>query len=256
MQLNIGCIESANQAQIYSINLTNKSVDSKRVDTHSLVDENLNLLLLDQSQDLDTLQNVLNKEEKFYPIINLEALEIDNDAIQMMGADDFHSMYHKVSARWILNNNIKTIEQIYPTVTYLKDLWVKDRNTFFEELWFILKTNLATNELSLIFNDLKEPTKKEEEKGVKPGLCQSKITGKKIPNLIPGKEEESILMKEYEPEFNDQFHITEFSREKGQLVACAKINLSPILIMAKLPNLNQLQQSLLIALFTGLQTES
>ena len=255
MFINVGCVETANQIQVYSVNTQSNSIESKKADTHSISEENLNLLLLNTSEDLSSIQNILNKEDKFYPIINLDALNLDIDAVQMMEAIDFEAVYSKVSARWILNNNIKAIEQLYPTISYLKDLWVKDRNTFFEELWFLLKTNMATTELSMIFHDLKEPTKKQEEKGEKPVLCYSKVIGTKVPNIVPGDQADTVLMKEYTNDFTDQFHITEYSKDKGQIVACAKINLSPVLIMANLPNLNQLQQSVLIALFTGLQAE-
>ena len=67
--------------------------------------------------------------------------------------------------------------------------------------------------------------------------------------MLPQK----ALMAEYESEFSEIFNITEYNAEKGHLVACIKIDLSPILLMGKLPAFNQLQQSILIALFTGLQ---
>ena len=61
-------------------------------------------------------------------------------------------------------------------------------------------------------------------------------------------------MKDYDKDFNDVFSVTEFDSDQGHLVATARIELSPLLIMAKLNTFNQLQQSILIALFTGLQS--
>ena len=69
-------------------------------------------------------------------------------------------------------------------------LLTNDRNAFFEELWFILKTNLATHELNIIFHDLKEPTEKQKEKGAKSQLCYSFVSGKKTPQIFDGKEKE------------------------------------------------------------------
>lgn len=253
MLLKIAMVISENSTSLKEINLKSNEIISKRIDTLSIVDEELDLLLYDSSDELSGIQTTLEKEEKFYPIIPLQTIQIDKDTFEMIEIEDLKNLYSKVSTRWILNNNIKTIEQLYPTISYLKDLWIKDRNSFFEELWFILKTNLATNELNIIFHDLKEPTEKQAEKGEKPKLCYSYVKGNKIPNLFEGKDQEAFLMKEYEAEFNQFFNITEYSKEKGQLIACAKIDLSPILFMARLQNFNQLQQSILISLFTGLQ---
>ncbi len=253
MLLKIATIISENNASLKEFNTQAGEISSKRIDSHSIIDESLNLLLIDENDDISAISSLLEKEEKFYPIAPLQSVQMDKDAFEMLEADDLFSLYSKVSARWILNNNIKTIEQLYPTITYLKDLWIKDRNSFFEELWFILKTNLASNELNIIFHDLKEPTEKQVEKGEKPKLCYSYVKGEKIPNLFEGKDQEAYLMKEYDSEFSQFFNITEYSKEKGEMIACAKIDLSPVLFMAKLSNFNQLQRSILISLFTGLQ---
>ncbi len=253
MNLTIATVLSDNQLNLHELDMNSMQVNSKRIDSVGLADENINVLVYDQTDDLPNLMAMFEKEQKFYPIAALQSLELTKDSVQNLDAAQLLELYQKVSARWILNNNIKTIEQIYPTISYLKDMWVKDRNSFFEELWFILKTNLATTELNIIFHDLKEPTEKQAEKGDKPKLCYSYVDGKKIPNLFEGKDKEAVLMKEYENEFQDYLNITEYNKDRGQLVACAKIGLSPILVMAKLPNFNQLQRSLMIALFTGLQ---
>jgi hypothetical protein len=253
MLLRVALITSESHINVVELNVDKNTMDSKRIDSVGLPDENFDVLLYDQDDELSGLASSIEKEQKFYPIAPIQSLGISKSAFDDMGMDALVDLYNKVSSRWILNNNIKTIEQIYPTVTYLKDLWVKDRNSFFEELWFTLKTNLCTTNLNIIFHDLKEPTEKQAEKGDKPKLCYSYVQGTKLPNLFEGKDKEAHLIKEYDAEFNNFFNITEYSKEKGQLTACAKIGLSPVLIMAKLPNFNQLQQSILIALFTGLQ---
>jgi hypothetical protein len=252
MLLNIGIITSENQLTIKTV--STDSVDSKLVDLVGLKEESLQMLLIDETVNLESFQKSLNDENKFYPILNLESVNLDKDSIELLSGPDLIKLFSKVSTRWILNNNIKTIEQIYPTVSYLKNMWVQDRNSFFDEIWFLLKTNLATNELNIIFHDLKEPTQKQQEKGDKPTLCYSYVQGTKIPNLFQGKEKEAMLMKEYEKEFSEVFNVTEYNADKGQLVICSKIELSPILIMAKLDSFNQLQRSILIALFTGLNS--
>lgn len=253
MKLKVAFMLSESQLNLKTLDYTSQTIDSKIIDSVTLKEQDLGLLLLDGENNLESFNQILTEETKFYPIIDASTVSLNKDDFEKLNFDTLAALYTKVSSRWILNNNIKTIEQIYPTVSYLRDLWIKDRNSFFEELWFLLKTNLATTDLSIIFHDLKEPTEKQKEKGEKPSLCYSYVQGEKIPNLFEGKDKEQVLMKEYEKDFQETFNITEYNAQKGQIVACSKINLSPILIMGKLPNFNQLQQSILIALFTGLQ---
>lgn len=252
MLLNIALVNAEGTSNILELDMIKKSVQSKRIDTLGLGDHAISLMLYPESES-GNLSKFIEKEGKFFPIFNMESLNFSFDTIANAHADELKSIFDKANSRWVLNNNLKTIEQLGPITKYLRDLWIKDRNSFFEELWFLIKSNLATTELSMIFHDLKEPTEKQAEKGEKPQLIYSYVKGEKIPQLFEGKERENVLMKEYENEFSEIFNITEYSAEKGQLIACAKIELSPILIMAKLPGLNQIQQSILVGIFNGLQ---
>lgn len=255
MEIKVGYLKSKNQIALKTIDRVNKSVESILFDALDLKEHNLSALLLDDNGDVSELQTLLEEEEKFYPIISAKSLGLDWEVFEKLEADDLLDIYSKVNARWILNNNIKTIEQVYGLIKYLRNLWIQDRNAFFEELWFILKTNLATNELTLIFNDVKEPSDSQKQKGEKPKLVHSFVSGTKTPQIFDGTEKESKIMSDYEKDFHDIFTITEFDSNQGQLIATSKIDLSPILIMAKLNTFNQLQQSILIALFSGLQSE-
>lgn len=254
MSIKVGFLKSSSQINLKTLDMANESVESQIFDTVELKEKDLNLLLIDSSDELQGIQETLNDEGKYYPVVPADSLGIEKDMFETLTFSELNDVFAKINARWILNNNIKTIEQVYSLITYLKDLWVNDRNSFFEELWFILKTNLATNELTIIFNDLKEPTEKQKEKGEKSKLCHSFVFGHKTPQIFDGKDKEAQIMKDYEKDFSDQFSITEFDSSKGHLVATAKIDLSPILIMAKLNTFNQIQQSILIALFSGLQS--
>ncbi len=254
MKLRVGYVKSASQINLKEIDTANNTSSSVIFDITELKDRTMNLLLLDHNDELENVQSLLDSESKFYPVTAGNSLGLDKEAFDSLGAEEIIDLYAKVNARWILNNNIHTIEQVYSSITYLKDLWINDRNSFFEELWFMLKTNLASSELNIIFHDLKEPTDKQKEKGDKASLCYSKVTGEKTPEIFDGKPADANVMKNYENDFNDIFDITEFDSSTGQLVATAKIDLSPVLIMAKLHTFNQLQRSILIALFSGLQT--
>jgi hypothetical protein len=254
MIINVGFIVNESQMTVKSLNTDKKTMADKRIDLISLPEESIDALFYKEALlDNNNISHILDKEQKFYPLYNFESLSLSADDLEAFDYDQVFDIYQKAAARWILNNNLKSIEQAYPTLTYLKDLYIKDRNSFFEELWFILKQNLATQDLNIIFHDLKEPTEKQAEKGEKPKLCYSYVQGNKLPNLFAGKDKEALIMQEYEKEFTNFFNITDFNKEKGQLIACAKIGLSPVLLMANIPSFNQLQQSVLISLFTGLQ---
>lgn len=254
MGIKIGFVKSINQIILKDIDKANRSADSIIFDSVELKDKELNLLLFDESDELEGLENTFKEEGKYYPVTSANPLGLEKEVFEQLGADELLDVYSRVNARWILNNNIKTIEQVYSLITYLRDMWVNDRNSFFEELWFILKTNLATHELTMIFNDVKEPSEKQKEKGEKPKLCHSFVSGSKYPQIFDGSDKEDKIMADYEKDFVDMFNITEFDSNTGHLIATAKVDLSPILIMAKLNTFNQLQQSILIALFSGLQS--
>ena len=103
--------------------------------------------------------------------------------------------------------------------------------------------------MNLIFHDLIEENPEKNEKAqLKYSVCR----GKKSPQIFDAKEKENLIMENYKNDFSDHFQVTEYNSQKGQLVATMRIGLSPILIMAKLPQFNQLQQSILIGLFSGL----
>jgi hypothetical protein len=253
MSLKIGFIKSEAQIMIQTVDLANKSHKSIIIDMTDLKEQNLNLLFYSKNEDISSVEELINNEAKFYPVSPAESLGLEKSMFEDLNVEELIDLYTKVNARWILTNNVKTIEQLYSTITYLKDLFMNDRNSFFEELWFILKTNLATHELTIIFHDLKEPTEKQKEKGAKNTLCYSYVKGKKTPQIFDGKEKETKIMQDYEKDFIDQFSITEYDSSRGHLIATGKIDLSPILLMAKLNTFNQLQQSILISIFSGLQ---
>lgn len=249
MIISIGYLSPENKVLIQSLNTSDQSLQDKFIDSASLSDENLNLLFLSSEES----QSIVESEQKFYPIVLGSQLNISFDDFSSLNYDQAYSLYNKVNNPWILSRNIESIESTYTNVNYFKDLWINDRNSFFEELWFYIKTNLATLELTIIFNDLKEPTEKQAEKGDKPQLCHSFVKGQKLPQIFDGTEAEEKLMQEYEREFTEAFNITEYNSELGQLVFCSNIDKSPILVMAQMANFNQVQKSVLIALFSGLQ---
>ena len=149
---------------------------------------------------------------------------------------------------WILQNNVSLIEEIFKVRNHLLNLWPNDRSGFFEELWFILKTNLGATNLKLIYNDMiKAKTENEKNK-----LVKIKVVGDRFPGLSSVDEADELVLKSYEKDFGNNFEITDYNKEKGQLVICASIKKSPVLIMTNVYQLTRLQKAILSSLFEGL----
>ncbi|MFA7614752.1 MAG: hypothetical protein WCY48_11005, partial [Candidatus Caldatribacteriota bacterium] len=138
--------------------------------------------------------------------------------------------------------------------THFRELWQKDRLSFFEEFWYWMKRNLGAVDLSIIFNDVTSVEEKDDnnEKKERPKLTQSLISGTKKGHFLAGGAKEKELMSSYFNQSQQAFEVTEMNPEKGQFVATAQIEGSPVLMMARVPNLNQLQRTTIAAIFNGL----
>lgn len=148
-----------------------------------------------------------------------------------------------------MGNNISLIDELFKTLEVLHKLWPNDRTAFFEQLWFIVKSNLAAKSLKLIYNDI-ILGKAENEKNK---LIQACVDGKRMPNPTQGGELEAKIMGHYEKSFNQHFQISEYDKENGRLVLLARIKGSPVIMMAEVTQFTQLQKAILNSLFEGLQ---
>lgn len=190
----------------------------------------------------------LENEIKFYPIRSHSEFGLTLESFEKLTYDDAKKVFDKMRENWILQNNISLIEEIFKVRNHLLSLWPNDRSGFFEELWFILKTNLGATNLKLVYNDMIK-SKQENEKNK---LVKVKVQGDRFPELTSCDEMDEHVLKSYEKDFGNIFDITDYNKEKGQLVICANIKKSPVLIMANIYQLTRLQKSLLSSLFEGL----
>lgn len=253
MDINIGLILNETQILVKSLDTETQSVGSKNISFSDLAKQELNLLFFEQIEKLENVAQELKEQEAHYPIVDISSVEMPASSFDSKSFEELKMAFDKINYRWILSNNIQMIESMCGQVKQLKENWIKDRNQFFKDLWQVFKTNLASIELNIIFHDLKEPTAAAKEKGEKPTLSYSFIKGKKIGEIQEGGEAEKTLLKDYEKDFNENFKITEYDATKGQLVICSNLERSPILILATVAELNQLQRSVLSGLMNGLQ---
>jgi hypothetical protein len=204
-------------------------------------------IFADEQKNEDFLTG-LEMEIKFYPIRSSAEFGLSLQNFESLTYDEARKIFDKMRENWILQNNISLMEEIFKVRNHLLGLWPNDRSGFFEELWFILRSNLGASNLKLIYNDIIK-SKNENEKNK---LVKVKVQGDRYPELASCDEMDEHILKSYEKDFGNIFDITDYNKEKGQLVICGSIKKSPVLIMANVYQLTRLQKALISSLFEGL----
>ncbi|MGE3609832.1 MAG: hypothetical protein AB7I27_09635 [Bacteriovoracaceae bacterium] len=255
MIISLGFVRSASQILVRELDWSQNSIQSRLIDVTDLPDQNLQALFIEESEHFNSLVGLLEKEKAFYPIWDAKDENLTFNAFETLPAQQFKDLYSKVLNRWVMHQNFNSLENIYSITNHFRDLWKKDRISFFEELWYWMKRNLGSVDLTILFNDVIKTEEKDEnnEKKERPKLVQSLISGMKKGNFQQGSQKEKELMQNYLDKFHDVFEITEFNPQKGHFVATAQVERSPMIFMARSTQLNQLQRTLLAALFNGLQ---
>jgi hypothetical protein len=167
----------------------------------------------------------------------------ENQWVELPQAE-LEALTKRALAPWLLHNGISVLEELHPVLNHLKALWPNERTAFFEELWSHLKKLWGTQELKIIFNDLADKER--------PKLVRAMVSGKRVGHPLPASEIEEKIMDHYQGEFSRPFDIIDFQEEKGELVALATIQQSPVIIMAKVFELSRLQKAISQALIEGL----
>lgn len=238
-----------NQHQVIASSFKlNETTKSKIIDFSETKQLPIHGLIFTEDLKNDDFISGLESEIKFYPIRSNTEFQLTVESFEKLNYDDARKIYDKMRENWILQNNISLIEEIFKVRNHLLSLWPNDRSGFFEELWFILKTNLGATNLKLIYNDMIK-AKNENEKNK---LIKVKVLGDRYPELASCDEMDEIVLKNYEKDFGNIFDITDYNKEKGELVICANIKKSPVLIMANVFQLTRLQKSIISSLFEGL----
>jgi len=255
MIISLGFVRSSSQVLIREFDWTQNSIENKIIDVTDLPDQNLQALYIDDNEHFNSLISILEKEKAYYPILDAKDEGLVFTAFENLPTQQFKDNYLKILNRWTLHQNFSSLENIYQGTNHFRDLWKRDRMSFFEELWYWMKRNLGATDLSIIFNDVISSEEKDEnnEKKERPKLTQALLIGSKKANFITGSAKEKELMQSYLEKFHDVFEVTEFNMPKAQFVATAQIDKSPMIFMARTAQLNQLQRTLLSAIFNGLQ---
>lgn len=255
MIISLGYVRSASQLLVKELDWNQNTLQSRLIDVTDLPDQNLQGLFVGDDDHFSSLVSMLEKETRHYPILDARAEDLSFSAFENMPAQQFRDLYGRLTARWTLSQNMNSVENLYKLTVHLRELWKKDRLSFFEEFWYWMKRNLGSVDLTIYFNDVVQTEEKDEnnEKRERPKLTQSLLTGTKNAHFQQGGPKEKELMQTYLDKFHDVFEVTEFNPAKGHFVATAQIDRSPMIFMARTAQLNQLQRTVLAGVFNGLQ---
>ena len=245
MQLHLGLLKNENQIEV--ISYTKEKSSSITYDIADIREVPIHLTFY-KSEMEQVVSQIFEDEKKFYPIISLESINQEGDFFQNASWDQVYPVIENTYSNWVLQKNIMLIDELFGVLEHFSSVWPNQRSSFFEDLWFVVKNNLGCLDLKIIYNDIEIG---EGERG-KNKLVQNRVQGLKYPELYKGEEIDSKIMKNYESEFSNDFSITEYNEEKGQLVVTTCILESPVLIIATIFNITPLQKSLLKCLFNGI----
>jgi hypothetical protein len=255
MIISLGFVRSSSQLLVKELDWAQNTLSTRLIDVTDLPEQNLQALYIEDNEHFNSLIGLLEKEKAYYPILDARDEALSFAGFEALPAQQFRDLYQKITARWTMHQNFTSVEQMWNITNHFRELWKKDRLSFFEEFWYWMKRNLGAVDLTILFNDVVNTEEKDEnnEKKERPKLAQSLMTGNKKGNFHQGGPREKELMQTYLDKFHEVFEVTEFDPAKGQFVATAQVERSPLIFMARLTQLNQLQRTLLAGIFNGLQ---
>jgi len=247
VEFSLGFVKSNSQFVLKQFN-HDEEPTCKILDVEEILEAKIQGLVVD-SQSVDPEQlGQLTKHMKYFPVRQNKSLNLNLSDFENLDFSHGLEILKQAQAEWAMQNNLQFLSQMFETLQNLVKLYPNDRTAFFEELWFLIKGNLAASELSLLYNDIEIANKGHE----KNKLVRVKVTGGHLPNPVPLEEVDEKLLESYAQEFGPHFQLCDFVPSKGHLTATATIQKSPILIFGKVNEINRLQLSLLKALFDGL----
>jgi hypothetical protein len=243
MDFSLALIKSSQQMLIKNFLMNQMIHEESIVDLEEL--DNLNLQGVFTASNLEEVEEINSNDLMIRPFSHTE------EDFSSMNYEQAKNLLMKSQSSWLLQNNLLMLEKLIPYTTHLRALWANDRHAFIEELWNLLRLNLATKSLKIVFNSIKKAQTEHE----KDQLIKAMTEGERKPQTTDQQALGEALMKQYDYQIEGNFEIAKHDQESGQIIMLATINDSPIIMMAELFQMNPLQKALLTALFDGLQTQ-
>jgi hypothetical protein len=253
VDIQIGHLKSDSRVSIWNCSLLggeDQGPREKIIDIMDLEDQSLDVLYIEKDCRNEAVQK-LEDTRNLFPIVDSK-LPADPSALKNMMPEELESIVNSTLNSWTMRNNLISIEQIFTLTQHLKTLWSSDRTSFFEELWFFLKSNMGLKNITIIFHDVLRSEEEGQKDKLVFALLKETTDGRRA-DIKTCSEAETTLMEHYKNSFGASIEILEYHPEKYEIVLASCIEKSPILIMGNVLEMSPLQLSLLRAIFQGLQ---
>jgi hypothetical protein len=252
MEFSIAYVESANRAAIRNLEGAKGILGPEKiVELSFLSAENPQLVIWSDNIEHESEEKETLIGKNIQVSIPASQIGFSSNAWENLDSQQAHDIFQEHYPRWLLKNNLETLEHLFSLQARFNGLFANERTLFFEEIWFLLKRNLGAIEIKLIYNDLDIVNTGAGEKNK---LVQMVLEGGACPNSRAALPAESKLMEHYTSKMLPIFEIKQFDEEKGELFILASINKGPILLMVKMFSLSKLQRIVLKLIFEGLQS--
>lgn len=246
--MNISLAFVKNERQVLFHSFEKEGVKAQIFDLEDLSDHcPQTILISEELSQSSEVQEKLSSNTKYSPIKVIKDKTFDSDRFDNITLDEATKIIKETLETWSLKQNLNLIENMFEYIEQLESLFPNDRTAFFEELWHLMRINLAASNLTIVYNHMKKPDKSSD----KNKLIRVVIEGQNKPNPTENQELGEALFKNYEGKFNQNFEL--YSKdEKGALVFLGKVKESPLIILAESLSCGPLQLASLSCLFKGL----
>ena len=248
MDFTLALVKNENQFELKTF-IDGNSDGGQVINLDDIKTHKIDTLLYPKELESEELMATLGEEYKFFPVRPCEDFSVNSDNFKDLDHELAADILQKCIDSWTIQNNLELLENLFPTLEHLHQLWPNDRTSFMEELWFLLKKNLGSFDLKIIYNSMRRGAKEHE----KNKLVQCRIEGKRFPETFEGSDFEKQVMSHYQSQFTESFEISEYSADRNELVATISLKGSPMILMAKVSELSRFQIALFTSFFTGLQ---
>ncbi len=247
MEFSIGYLKSQHQALVKSFGQDQPM--AKIINTDDLEQEKISALFIPNELYNGQVMEELNDFNKFMPLKEANEFNLTAELFEKLDFEAGQSILEKTKFKWSLENNLYLLEELFSVISNLRLVAKDSRVTLFEEIWFILKNNLAAENLKIIFNDI------QEIEGKKNQLITMTMEGYKNPNPSDAKEEDHFILDNLKNSLTEEFQIIEMDLSRGRFMAGLNVLHSPVIIIAEISQFTAIQKGLLRSLFNGLNIE-